>query len=305
MSDTTNPSELWKTEFNRRITAFSKAAKIDESIVLEKLAELGVDAESSDSLDYLDNPEFLRTSDLFSVFVDSKIAPIVRVRAAEPHLRGRTQNQSISSSSDPVVNALNQIVSSNKPKTEWSDEELLQRLDDTAFEEQKILNERTKGRACIVFNNNGTVDIPNSLELVRIAKKQVTSKQHRIGNRIVAVFRAGEFPARMLNESPFFPGSVLVKDYCSNSDTNWEGIDLETRILCRLYATQCELTKLSKKQMKDIVADAKKGIEFFKDNYSEAVLVYEKLQSQGRLPTLKISENEVKSSGSSSKDTAF
>ena len=302
MSNTSTTSvPTWKTEFDERIKAFAEAIGLDEAKVRETLKGYGADGESSHSLDMIDSEEALPMQELFTLFVDSGLVPKGRLRLGVATLRGKTHLEEAATTNGDsdlgeVCGAIKDMVASNRPKSDWSDEELLKVYDQDATEAADILRKRTHGRPCIVFHRDQSVNVPASLKLVKTAKRQPTSNQFVWEKKPVRVYRAGDFLAKPIDESPFFPGIALVDGYCSQSGTDWSGIDHKTRVLVRIYVRDIETAQLSKMQMKEICTTAAKdeGMKAFEFFYPEALLRYEELESQDKLPKLKIMPDEVR-----------
>ncbi len=303
MSNTSTTSvPTWKTEFDERIKAFAEAIGLDEAKVRETLKGYGADGESSHSLDMIDSEETLPMQELFTLFVDSGLVPKGRLRLGVATLRGKThlEEAATTNGGDSVhelAGSIKQMVASNRPKGDWTDEELLKVYDQDATEAADILRKRTHGRPCIVFHRDQSVNVPASLKLVKTAKRQPTSNQFVWEKKPVRVYRAGEFLAQPIDESPFFPGVALIDGYCPQSGTNWGGISHKIRVLVRIYVCDIETAQLSKMQMKTINMEAGDvdGLSTFEDNYPEAQLRYEELEAQDKLPKLKIMPNDVRS----------
>ncbi|MHA2281518.1 MAG: hypothetical protein ACXAC5_11745 [Promethearchaeota archaeon] len=299
-ANTPGTTPTWKTEFNERIKAFATAIGVAEEKVKEVLAGLGVDGESDQSLTIIDSEEYLPMGDLRSAFVDSELTQISRLRVGMPHLRGATQDHAnvAPTANDglaQVAESIKDMVASNRPKADWTDEELLKVYDQDATEVAEILRKRTHGRPCIVFDADGSVNIEASLKLIRTAKRQPTGNTFSWKGKPVRVYRAGEFLAEFLEESPFCPGIALVDGYCPESATTWTGVDHKTRVMVRIYVREIETAALSKMQMKDICTDAHKLTETeFEDKYSEAQLRYQELERQDKLPKLCITPTDIR-----------
>jgi hypothetical protein len=288
MSDTPVVVPVWKIEFDKRVEAFAKAIRLDEPKVREILEELGADGAEESSLTILDSDEYLPFGDLRAAFVDPKHTKIGILRMAMPHLRAKTHSEPASATTGNGDSAIHELIKSSRPKSEWSDEELLNAYDETATDVAEIIGKKTRGRPCIVFQKDGSVDNDISLKLIKIAKRQPTQETHTLDNgKLVFVYRPGEFLAKALEESPFYPGVALVDGYCSKSGTQWNNVDLRNRILCRLHAAQIETAALTKLQMADLCKSAWEG-HGFDDIVAEAVALYEKLEAQDKLPKLKV-----------------
>lgn len=297
MSNTSTSVPTWKTEFDERIKAFAEAIGLDEATVREKLTEYGADGKFSHSLDMIDSEEVLPMQELFKMFVDSGLVPKGRLRLGIATLRGKTHlDESPTTNGDPVhelAGSIKEMVAANRPKSEWSDEELLKRLDRDEPEVAEVLRKRTHGRPCIVLKKDQSVNVEPSLKLVKTAKRQPTAKQFIWDGKPVTVYRAGEYPAELIDESPFFPGVALVDGYCSKSGTDWNGVDHKTRVMVRIYVREIETAALNKMQMKKICKDAHELTEFG-DEYPDAFLRYEELEAQDKLPKLRITTGEVR-----------
>jgi len=318
MSNTSTTSvSSWKTEFDERIKAFAEAIGLDEAKVRETLAAYGADGESSHSLDMIDSEEALPMQELFTLFVDSGLVPKGRLRLGVATLRGKTHLEEAATTNGEasdlgqVCGAIKDMVASNRPKSDWTDEELLKIYDRDTVEVAEILRKRTHGRPCIIFHRDQLVNVEASLKLVKTAKRQPTTNQFVWDKKPVRVYRAGEFLAQPIDESPFFPGVALVDNYCSQSGTNWSGVDHKTRVIVRIYTRDIEATVLSKMQMKQICQDAHQNYQGdvsanrFEDKYEEAYLRYEELEAQDKLPKLKIMPDEVRTEYKGGRDNGF
>jgi len=182
MSNTTSSSTsvpAWQSEFDNRIKAFAESIGLEIPEVLKVLEELGVDGKTSQSLTIIDSEEFLPMGDLRAAFVDSGLTKIARLRSGMPHLRGATRLDSAvavngNNSLDKVSDAIQGMISANRPKSDWDDQELLEKYDQDATEIIDILGRKSKGRPCIVFNKNGDVNVSVSLALLKEAKRRST-----------------------------------------------------------------------------------------------------------------------------------
>lgn len=302
----------WKITFDERIVPFAKILGMPEQRVRDILADLGVTGEDEQSLVIIESEEFLPMGDLRLAFVDSKLTQIARLRAAMPHLRGATRIENVAPSTNgensigDVAGAIKNLADANVPKGDWNDRKLLEAYDEDATEVGEVLRKRSKGRYCIVFKKDGTVNVEISLGLLRTAKRQHTSDQHRVSGQVVRVYRPGEFLAKALDESPFMVGVPLVNDYCAKSDTDWTDIEQKKRVLIRIHIMKVETARLSTREMKAICKDARMDITEFSKTLSTAMLLYDELEEQDSLPKLKIMPGDTKQSViSSDKDTGF
>lgn len=307
MSDTNSTTSvsaesasLWKIEFNKRIQLFAKEVGLLESDVLTALAKIGVDGQNERSLKLLDNEQWLTMQDLFECFCDTGILPKSVLRMGIAELRGKTPGVTYAATeTSDAVSAIKDMISSNRPKSDWSDRELLEHYDRDATEIIEILHKRTRGRPCKVFNDDNTLNIAESEKLVRIAKRQPTLEVIIIGDKAFKVYPADKFPDETIDASPFFPQFPLVDGYCSQSDTNWNGINKELRILAHLQARYIEKT-INMRDLKEIHDAAKTATMIgrtdgdnimrirMREKFPRAALKYDELEKLNKLPTLQI-----------------
>jgi hypothetical protein len=309
MSDTnstTSVSEstpLWKIEFNKRIQLFAKDVGLLESDVLIALAKIGVDGQTERSLKLLDNEQWLTMQDLFECFCDSGMLPKSVLRMGIAELRGKTPGVTYAATeTSDVAAVIRDVISSNRPKEDWSDRELLEHYDRDATEIIEILSKRTRSRPCLIFNDDNTLNIVESEKLVRIAKRQSTLDVIVIGDKAFKVYEADKFPNDTIDASPFFPQIPLVDGYCPQSDTNWTGVHKVLRILAHIQARYIEKTT-NMRDLKEIYDVAKSSMYIFmtdksyismREKFPKAALKYDEMEKLNKLPTLQIVGDTVK-----------
>lgn len=301
VSDTKSGSDkkiTWQVEFNERIAAFAAAVSLSEEKVHEVFSDMGIDGQSERSLLILENDEFLPASDIFHSFCDSGLTKKTLVRFGLPHLRGRAWKGDTVDAVDSTANltdAINRMVDSNRPKSDWSDKELLTHYDENNYEVAEVLRKRTHSRPVIIYNEDGSLHESLCLELIKAAKRQPTAKRIIRNSIAYRVYRAGEFPVRPIDASPFSIGVALIDGYCPSSETDWAGVDHVARVLAHIYVFDIESVQLSKRDLNAICEDARIGVEHFRKKYPSAALRYDELERDGKLPDLKISPKSTSS----------
>ena len=295
MSNSTNPASV---EISKRLTEFATAIGQDFDIVTGVFKEkLGIDTtkDPDSSLEILDNEEYLTFGDLAKHFSSSEHAvALPTLRYAIRKLRPKTspvntdkQDTLSTTDVDTIANSIQALASQGRPKSEWADRELLESLNREDTEIAKILFERSHGRKFVVFKR-GTdiVDVELSLRVLKIAKRQATGEDFAIDDVMVSLFRAGDYPALILEESPLHSGVALADGYCMKSKTNWSGINKNARIFVRLCVM--DDPQMSKRDRKALFNLAKQGFDSLKSEYPEIFLKYDELEQADRLPKLSI-----------------
>ena len=273
----------WRAEFDDRIAAFTRSIGLDEATVREVFTNLGVNGETEQSLDIIDSEQFLPMAELFAAFCDQGLVAKAKLRLAVTHLRGKTTLD------DPMTQTLQKVLESTRSKNDWTDEELLLQYDDSSTEVWEVLRKRSHGRPFVVFNRDGTINQSATLRMLSIAKKQPTNSEHMIDGKLVVLYRSGDFPPTLLEESPFAAGHALVDGYCAATECNWKDVSAEARILCRLHANREKMTRSERRNLCKLATN----LDELKAELPRAVRDYEEAQKNNALPSLLIQENRV------------
>jgi len=200
------------------LTILSSNFGIDES-------EIGIQILESDSISF---------EDFQTCFVNlvQKFGPIPRPRL----MFAFTTLKETQKKETHVLEAL----AAMKPIGQWTDLELLEKYNkDCSPEIEEELIKRSKNRPTIIFDGLGTVDVENSLYMLRKARHQETPATMLVLGITKQVYRIGEFPLDMFYECPVHSHILLVDGYCEECGTKWDVNDYERNVFLRLI-TQSE-----------------------------------------------------------------
>lgn len=282
---------------SQRIESFANAVGIDPTTAREALKKLGVDDSTESSIErsltLLENREFLGFADLCEVFVDTKIITKPVLRMGIPYLVGSPDLPQEQSTEEKIVDSLSKMVENSKTIDKLTDKELLERYTQSDFKVSKELSERTRGKPCIVFNDDNTVNIAVSLELIKLA--QTTPKSigtYPVGDKLKKVYRAGQWPDQLFDTSPFAPNEVLVNGYCETTDTFWNEVSIEGRLLA--YIQYSYLDKYLGGSMLQQLCEDVKDVDKFRKTHRKAAMIYDELKEQDNLPKLKVRSTSKK-----------
>lgn len=192
----------------------------------------------------------------------------------------------------------------------------------------KRLAEISKGRRCIVFNDDGTVNQVASLVLVEELRKGFAEREYYTaeGDKPRSVFRVGERLHDIVELDPLFPNEVLRPDGTSTkTGRSWQDIPQKVRVLLLLAREQKELEvhsvadahpvmdlvdSLLLRERVKVSGAGKSGDslalgEAFRtlcQRYPKASLRYDHLEQMGKLPALTAS---LRGQGVPGKDDPF
>lgn len=273
-------------------TRIENSAKILEkfcpdakSVLTKALTDLGVD-DSEAGLALLD--EKFITFDMFhSAFAARQgaeqlvldIVPIPRLKMVWFILKDENKKEINNS---PASSSLETLVKTIKPIQQWSSEELLNEYSrDGQICIHEELSRRSKNRYIILFNKDGSLDVENSLMMLKKAQFQETPQAYVLKTgEFKEVYRVGEFPLQLLYECPIHKNVLLLDDYCEECAKHWNLEEEERNIFLRLIVE-------SKEQNLDMRNYRDKDIASLKECFPKVYLEYLSLQEENKLPSLK------------------
>lgn len=285
-----------KNVLEQRIQSFSETTGLSVETTRDALKKLGIDdstdATTERSLTLLENRDFLSFADLCEVFIDTKLITKPVLRMGIPVLAGTTDSPSTEvSTEEKLISTLSQMAENSKTIDKMTDRELLEKYSERDSRIAKELAERTKGKPCIVFDFGDNVNIEVSLELIKLTKTSPkTISTYPVRGKLHKVYRAGFYPEKPLEESPFYSGEILVNGYCEKSDTDWSNHSTESRILARLQVSI--MKNISESDYRDIF-ETSLNVDTFRKKYRKAAMCYDELNEADALPKLKIRQSQI------------
>jgi len=271
-----------------------------EDIICESLNQVGVIDETELSLNIL---QYEITDEDFSAALihNSRaqakkivVAP-ARMRVAWLILKGidpfkQTEPQisnvtNLTTSSDATtLNLLLSAVQQNRPIGQLSDLELIAKYSkDCSSEVECELLKRSRGRPCIIFKNDDTVDTDNSLILLRKARHQETPSTYAIDSGIKSVYKVGDFPMNVLYECPIHSHILLVDGYCEECGLKWLDFEAnrEKYIFLRIISESAKIDPVNLRTY------LQQQFEQLTSLHPKLFLKYTELKEEDKLPTLK------------------
>jgi hypothetical protein len=235
--------------------------------------EIGIQTLEAETTTYEDFKLAFRTLDLQTPI------PEPRLKLAWTTL---TQENEKAQDDEPVTGNLNSIdiIKTFRPIGQWSDLELLQVYGrDCPGEVEDELKKKSKGRFCIIFQKDGSVDVENSLYMLRKARHQETTSTFIIQNETRQVYKVGEFPLDVLYQCPIHKSILLVDGYCEEC-----GIVHDTKAMSRLI-----FLRLIREQSPQVEPRIYRNMTFdeLAKEFPKVFVSYKELEEEDRLPSLK------------------
>jgi hypothetical protein len=262
-----------------------KVSKEDpESYLNAMLARLGID-DSDIGIQTLDaeSTTFEDFKDVFKQLGFTSEIPEPRLKLAWAALKGPKEK-----SSDPVSGTpnLTSLIQTMRPIGQWSDLELLEKYGkDCPLEIEEELKKRSKDRNCIIFFDDGTVDVESSLYIFRKARYVETPSTFKIKEEIKQVFKVSQFPLEILFECPIHKNVLLVDGYCEECGISYNTQETDRLALLRLIrensGTPTEIYRLY-------------NFDRLSKEFAKIYILFKQLKQEDRLPSLKRRLSKVK-----------
>ena len=165
------------------------------------------------------------------------------------------------------------------------------------------LKKISRGMACIVFNDDGSVNVDESVKIINDIMNDLPElTKVLVGGVPKQLFKIGERTDNYADENPIYPGRVLRSGgTCDQTGRSWDGVSLIVRQL--LYIAITETDELNIRTIDD--ANDALDRALLKDNaeyiirgrYQEASIYYDECAKTGELPVLKIALGSTSSNG--------
>lgn len=200
---------------------------------------------------------------------------------------------------------------SPKMVQQMSIRDLLERYDPSESDTSvaKRLSSISKGKKCIVFNNNGKVVIEASAQLIEDIKQGLPSMDTYVVDGVpTLVYEIGRKPDQFFDENPIFPGRVLRSgQICDQTNRSWDGVPLIIRQLLWVAVSKTGELRINGAPdahdvMDKVVVDKVWDEKVLRTRFIKASLAYDELVKTNQVPMLKVS---LGSSKSSKKDSPF
>jgi len=238
-------------------------------------SEIGVKVLESDTTTFeMFEQEFLKGSIDFdnglALTVNACQIPVARLKFAWEVLKGKSSKKE---SKETTLNDL-------KPIGQWDDLTLLERFSrDCPIAVEEELAKRAKGRFVIIFNDDESVDVENSLYMLRKARVQETPATFFVREDLKQVFRVGEYPLEVFYECPIHPQTLLVDGYCDECSKKWSIEEYDRNVLLRLVVDSDEVS--------DIRPYKNMAFNELAKEFPKVFIQYKELKTEGKLPSLK------------------
>jgi hypothetical protein len=288
------------TPLSARVQKASEILGVDPEKIMTALASEGID-DSPQGIMILDSPT-TNLGDINNILfsVDKALqGKNLKVRVAAAIIKDadceRPRNETVVNnnlSGQSIADALKAV----RPIQQWNDRELLEKYaQDRDPEIEQELHKRANSRHFVVLKKGKfeqgkeEIDIENTLELLKLARKKVTPSFIPIpGTTIVApVYFITELNMadRMVELCPIC-GESLFKGFCEKCQVNFSGIGDDERAYVKLIADSDDIN--SRTDRKDVVTSASKGLEDLKTTWPTLAPKFDELKLTNNLPRLRI-----------------
>ncbi len=155
----------------------------------------------------------------------------------------------------------------------------------------KRLAEIAKGKRCIVFTDDGGVDVEASAKLIDEIRGGDGEREH-YGNPPRQTYRVGERPVELADENPTRRGHALRRDgTCDQTNRSWDGVSHDVRVFIYLAVHDTGETKVGSLDDRHRLMDlaiADDALTVLRGRYAKTSVRFDELKRLGDLPKLKV-----------------
>jgi hypothetical protein len=287
------------TPLSARVQKASEILGVDSEKIMTALASEGID-DSPQGIMILDSPT-TNLGDINNILfsVDKALqGKNLKVRVAAAIIKDadceRPRNETVVNnnlSGQSIAEALKAV----RPIQQWNDRELLEKYaQDRDPEIEQELHKRANSRHFVVLKKGKfeqgkeEIDIENTLDLLKLARKKVTPSFIPLEDGVVApVYYITELNMvdRLIELCPIC-GETLFKGFCEKCQVNFSGVGDDERAYVKLIADMDDIN--SRTDRKDVVTSASKGLEDLKLTWPTIAPKFDELKLTNSLPKLRI-----------------
>jgi len=157
----------------------------------------------------------------------------------------------------------------------------------------KRLTEISKGFKFVVYQDDGSVNIDKTVEILKEIQKGYPGRDTvTVDGDVRAVYKITDLPDAFADENPLYPGRPLRPDgTCDQTGRSWAGIDLKIRQLVRLALESHELNVTENggldraHNLIDLCMD-NDALKKLRVRYKQAAVRFDELVKLNKLPNL-------------------
>lgn len=238
----------------------------------------------------------LAYEDILACMPDAKVKPILLAKDIAKIFRGKEDTRQ--NEPRPV---------SAKKADKMTLRELVEAYDPEESENPvgKRLKDISRGEKFIVFASGRSLDVEATLKLLDEVKQGYEGRENiEINCEIKEVHAVGDLPDNFVDENPLYRGRPLRPDgTCDQTNRSWNGVPMRVRQLIRVAMDNGDLKDISFERVHDIMDKVMENDAFPKltKRYPASAVEFKKLESVGKLPTLKLVLKKDKGAGRSNR----
>lgn len=235
---------------------------------------------------------FVSERDIRTVFCDEAKVAVPFVKAFLANVGGSSETQDKPNESGSMVKALKALIPQDPGQMKTK--ELLEIYDADASESiWSELKARSKNQPCIIFCEDGSIDMLLTLAVFRgIRKGETYGGIYHDGDIASRLYPIGVFPQESVLVCPI-TGNTLSNGYCSDLKVSWRGIGEDEMVFIRVIRDQNPNENFGRVALRGIINTAKAGMTALREEFSEEALVYDEMKELNQLPSLRINRNSL------------
>lgn len=157
-----------------------------------------------------------------------------------------------------------------------------------------------EGNHCIVFDDDGSINVDASAELIDEIREGYEPRDvYLLNGRPYKIHNIGDRVDSFVDENPLYPGKPLrgSSQTCDVSTRSWKDVPHNVRVALRLALDTGELKITQLGDIHDVLdklvgKTEEEQHQFVSGRYIQAALRYQELEKEGKLPRLKLKRGQ-------------
>lgn len=271
---------------------------MDANKVEKILIAFGIEKEPS-GLQILSDEEITPFGDLRRVFCEDHNISVPKLRMAMKYLRGPKGSETTESIDPESI----RLKSKYGIRFKLSNIESAKLIEDYIPENPSHpisieLKKRFGDKSIIAFKpESKLIDIEATANYISDLEQGFPEEETvTIDGVLVRLYAIGKVPNQLIDEDPLFRGSPLKRGRSIVNRVNWLKVSQDARQFVRIAVEMGEIDTDDKRDIRDVIKEAEKGIKSLKETYPEVDLEYREREERDELPKLKMTLEDANGS---------
>lgn len=283
--------DSWEVRIQNFSNVIGKSVEETENMLNDEM--LGLTKETPNVLYMLSNEEITPFGDLRNVFCNIHKIPVPLLRMGMKFLRGEKEEKEklVSSEIDTTTTGMLHKYGINATVEDLTIEQLMEfYVPGSENRVSEILKKRYESKygKFIAFKpDSNKVAVDETINYVLDLEEGAEPEEFiEVDGEPVQLYAVGNYPNRVVDEDPLYPGVKLSRQRSVKNRISWDGVPVPIRQFFRILYRRNEINRDDRIALSKVVKD--NTLETLKTLFPEAYIEFKQREALGELESLKI-----------------